>query len=67
MNVSVTGIAGPDGGSAEKPVGLVYIGVHYKGKTHIEECRFNGNRKAIQNRSAQKAFVLMRKMVLDND
>lgn len=67
MNVSVTGIAGPDGGSAEKPVGLVYIGVHYKGKTHIEECRFNGTRKAIQNRSAQKAFVLMRQMVLDID
>lgn len=64
LNVSVTGIAGPDGGTAEKPVGLVYIGICYKGKTRIVKNRFNGARKRIQLRSAVKAFAMMREAVL---
>ena len=42
--LSTTGIAGPTGGTKEKPVGLVYIGCYIKGDTSVMECRFTGNR-----------------------
>lgn len=48
MALSATGIAGPGGGTEEKPVGLVYIGCTLNGITKVKECRFNGNR--IENR-----------------
>ena len=44
ISVSVTGLAGPDGGTKEKPVGLVYIGCSCKDKTEVREFHFNGNR-----------------------
>lgn len=46
--LSVTGIAGPGGGTIEKPVGLVYIGCYVKGMIRTEEFHFTGNRA--QNR-----------------
>jgi nicotinamide-nucleotide amidase len=58
--VSVTGIAGPDGGSPEKPVGLVYVAVAGKGQTTIaRECRFgNIGRREIRLASVREAISL---------
>lgn len=55
--LSVTGIAGPSGGSAEKPVGLVYIGCGVKGgKVDTFEHRFFGDRAAIRRQSVEAAL-----------
>lgn len=59
--VGITGIAGPSGGTAEKPVGLVYIGVCVNGECFIEECRFPAaNRGFIRQRAALAALNLIR-------
>ena len=64
VTVSVTGIAGPDGGSEEKPVGLVYIGCRVCGETTIKEYHFKGNRNKIREASVSAALSLMRECIL---
>jgi PncC family amidohydrolase len=46
--LAVTGIAGPDGGTPEKPVGLVYIGCHVNGNTMVERNVFSGTRREVR-------------------
>ena len=59
VTVAVTGIAGPGGGSEEKPVGLVYISVcHGDDKLVCEECHFDGTREEIRNASACRALSM---------
>ncbi len=65
VNVSITGIAGPDGGSVEKPVGLVYIGCCVKGKTTVRQYRFMGNREKIRESAVSAALTLMRQCILE--
>ena len=48
IGLSTTGIAGPGGGSKEKPVGLVYIGIYINGKTIVKKFIFDGNRQEIR-------------------
>lgn len=48
IGLSTTGIAGPEGGSDEKPVGLVYMGIYINGKTIVKRFIFNGNRQQIR-------------------
>lgn len=63
--VSVTGVAGPDGGTDEKPVGLVYIGCYVKGKVSVRKYNFSGNRAKIRECSVAAALTLMRQCILE--
>lgn len=63
--VAVTGIAGPDGGTEEKPVGLVYISCCCKGKISTEKKLYTGSRSKIREYSVATALTLLRKTILD--
>ena len=63
--IATTGIAGPDGGSEKKPVGLVYIACSVKGKVTVKECHFSGNRMKIRESTVANALILMRKCILE--
>ena len=59
--IATTGIAGPDGGTEEKPVGLVYIGIRIKDEIHIERRIFSGDRNRIRERAvSQSLFSLIK-------
>ena len=62
--VAVTGIAGPDGGTEEKPVGLVYIGCSVKGELTVKEYHFSGTRSQIREATTCAALILMRSCIL---
>lgn len=63
--ISTTGIAGPDGGSHDKPVGLVYIGIYINGKTTVNKYIFNGNRQEIRFRATKNALNDLRLRLLE--
>jgi nicotinamide-nucleotide amidase len=71
IGLSVTGIAGPGGGSERKPVGLVYVGLDARGsrgmdaKSIAQEYRFHGDRATIKMRAAQAALNLLRERLMD--
>ena len=62
--ISVTGIAGPDGGSEEKPIGLVYIGVSFNGNNEVNKYLFLGTRQDIRERATNVALDSLRRLIL---
>lgn len=60
IGVSITGIAGPSGGSREKPIGLVYIGLAYKRNIFVKKFVLAGGRDRIRKRTCKEALSLVR-------
>ena len=68
--LSITGVAGPDGGTEEKPVGLVFVGLSDVSGTVAEKLDLSAwarSREAIRERSANRAFDLLRHRILEKD
>lgn len=64
--VAVTGITGPDGGTEEKPVGLVYIATYMKDKVNVKKYQFRGNREKVREMAVVRALDLLRRSILEN-
>ncbi len=63
--VSITGIAGPTGGSPEKPVGLVYLAVAVSRRTRVAEHRFPGDREQVRDQAIAAALKLILEAIID--
>jgi nicotinamide-nucleotide amidase len=63
--IAVSGVAGPDGGTAEKPVGTVFIGVGTKDKTIVKKLSFTSHRDRNIQLSGVVALVMLRKFLLN--
>lgn len=61
--LSTTGIAGPDGGSEEKPVGLVYMGIRIKDKIYVEKRVFRGDRNKVRERTVSHTLFTLIKIL----
>lgn len=64
VGISTTGIAGPSGGTLEKPVGLVYIGVYIKGKTKTLKLNLSGSRQKIRNLAVINGLDFLRRQLI---
>lgn len=65
VGIAVSGVAGPDGGTPQKPIGLVFIGVKLRDKQVIKEYRFRGSRAAIRRRAVIQSLLMLRGMLVD--
>jgi len=63
LGIGVTGIAGPSGGTTQKPVGLVYIAVSKRSRTVCRKFLFKGSRQSIKRQTATAALVMLLKLL----
>lgn len=66
IGLSVTGIAGPDGGTEEKPVGLVYMGISLKNNSYTKRLMLKGNREKIRESTIKKALTEIFQLLKEN-
>ncbi len=66
LALAVTGIAGPDGATAQKPLGLVYIAALFADKLIVEEHVFSGNRQQVRNATVEQALILGQTIIGEN-
>jgi nicotinamide-nucleotide amidase len=64
LGISITGIAGPEGGSVEKPVGLVFVCVSFGDECDVKEFRFGGGREDIRQQAGEAALELATRYLL---
>ena len=64
FSVAVTGIAGPGGGTEQKPVGLVYVAAASKQGADVRRMNFSGNRSLIRQKTARFAILFLRDFIL---
>jgi nicotinamide-nucleotide amidase len=65
VGISTTGIAGPSGGTENKPVGLVYIGICIKGETWVKKFKVRGNRVQFMERATNCAFHFLKQKLIE--
>jgi len=65
IGISTTGIAGPGGGTAEKPVGLVYVGICIKGRASCIELRLSGDRQQVRSSTVDKALEYLKTQLIE--
>ena len=63
IGLATTGIAGPDGGTAQKPVGLVYIALHFKNDTTIRKLSLSGTRADIISQTIKHSLELLQSLL----
>lgn len=66
IGIGVTGIAGPGGGTPEKPVGLVYIGIAYLDKSYVYKLNLNGSRQVIREKTVKNVLYRFYQLLKQN-
>ena len=66
VSIATTGIAGPGGGSKDKPVGLVYISCALRGRVEVRELRLDGDRTQIRRAAVKEALRLLEAMLSES-
>ena len=64
LALAVTGIAGPDGGTTEKPVGTVFLALADQDGCEVVRCQFDGNRAAIREQTVEKGLLMLEKRLI---
>ncbi|MFT8351496.1 competence/damage-inducible protein A [Clostridium saccharoperbutylacetonicum] len=64
VSIVTTGIAGPEGGTPEKPVGLVYIGIYFKGEVTVKKYVFNGSRSRVRLQATITSLDMLRRRLI---